>query len=173
MAHKQLNHSSHPSVGKRPDHPSHPALGSGGVGEVREPSDHRSGGSSAILRRLALPPAVGIATALAAVTVMTAVAAKSADPAALIPVLAPVATAAASLAAGITAGLCHRQRAAPSAAVCGVVLAALLCLVGLITGQGSAVTWLTRLMPLPLCALGGFFTRPRRRVAGHTGEKRR
>ena len=168
MAHKQLNARSHASVGKHPDRPSHPALSSGSVGYVQEPSDSRAGGFSATLRRWLLPPVLSAATAALTVTVMAAVtAARSADPTALIPLLAPVVTAVASLVGGVVAGLCHRERALPSALLYGGILAALLCLAGLGAEPSNATAWLTRLMPLPLHALGGLFTRTRPRKAAH------
>ena len=167
MAHKQINTASHLPVGKHPDHPSHPALSSGRVGYAREPSDSRAGGFSATMWRVLLPPALWAVAVVLAVTAMAAVSAGSADPAALVPLLAPVATAIASLLGGITAGLCHRRRSVSAALLYGGLLTVILCLVGLTAEQGGAVTWLTRLMPLPLHALGGVITRPRPPKAAH------
>ena len=167
MTHKQLNAKKTASIGKHPDRPSHPALPSGRVGYDREPSDRSAGGFSATARRFILPPLVTAVTALAAVTVSAAVAAGTPDPTALIPVLGPVATAVASLAGGITAGLCYRERATAASLVWGGCLAAILCLAGFCAGWGGAAASLTRLMPLPICGMGGFLTGRRKKKAGH------
>ena len=175
MTHKSIS-ANHPSVGHHPDRLSHPAHRAARNRAPRgdrdlikrdrvtydgEPSDAGADGFSSVLRRIFLPPAVAAATGLAAVTVMTAVAAGSADPTALIPILPPVATALASLAGGITAGLTHRARAIPTALLCGAILSAALCLAGLAAGPDTPALWLIRLMPLPLCGMGGVWTRKR------------
>lgn len=167
MAHKQLNSKAHSSVGKHPDHPSHPARSLGRVGYAEEPSDHSADGFSAPVRRLILPPIVSAVTGVVAVTVITAFAVGSADPTFWIEGLSPLVTALASLAGGITAGLCHRRRAAASAILYGGILAGILCAIGLLAKTNAPMDWLTRLLPLPICAMGGFLTRPKPPKAGH------
>lgn len=169
MAHNYKHHPSatHLPVGKHPDRLSHPAHTAGRVGYAEEPPAQLSGGFSAFLRRWLLPPVAAAVTAVAAVTVMAALSARGADPAALIPLLAPVATATASLVGGIVAGLCHRHRATAVALLYGGGLTLILCLAGLATGQGIPMAWLTRLIPLPLCGLGGWLVRPRPPKAAH------
>lgn len=178
---KQLT--KHASVGKHPDRLSHPALTAGRIGHAEEPSDQSAGGFSRTLRNLLLPAAVSAATGLVAVTALTAVATSSApDPSALVPALSAVALALASFAGGLTAGKCHGERAMAGSLISGSLLAALLCLIGLVSGGGhagtwsaypGAVVWLIRLAPLPIHALGGLLTRPRPKKASHTVSARR
>ena len=166
MNQKQLTN--HSSVGKHPDRLSHPALSAGRIGHAEEPSDNSAGGFSSTLRSLLLPLAATAVTGLLSVTVMAAAAGSSPDPTALIPALSVAALALSSLAGGITAGLCRRDRAVASSLISGCLLTALLCLPGLLGGTQGAdalfsptVTWLIRLVPIPVCALGGVLTRPR------------
>ena len=169
MAHndKHRRSKSYLPVGKHPDRPSHPALSAGRGGYAVEPSDSSAGGFSSFRWRWGLPPVVSAVTAAFAVTLMAALAVGSEDPTALIRVLAPVATGLASLAGGITAGLCHRRRSVTAALLYGGALSLILCLAGLSAGKGTPMAWLTRVLPLPLYALGGFVTRPRPPKARH------
>ncbi len=167
MNQKQLTN--HSTVGKHPDRLSHPAITAGRIGHAEEPSDKSAGGFSSTLRSLLLPLAATAATGLMTVTVMTAAAGSSPDPTALIPALSVAALALSSLAGGITAGLCRRDRAVANSLISGCLLTALLCLMGLLGGgdQGAGasfsptIAWLVRLIPVPVCALGGVLTRPR------------
>ncbi len=167
--------SNQPTVGHRPDRLSHPALAAGRIGHAEEPSDDRSydraDGFSALLRRLLLPMAASAATGLVAVTALTAVAVGSSDPTTMIPLLSSAALLLSSLAGGITAGLCRRERAVAGSLVSGCLLAAVLCFVGLLGGEGSAVSWLIRLAPIPVHAVGGLLTRQRPAKPTHTAGK--
>lgn len=179
-----MNHKSitkHSSVGHHPDRLSHPAPAAGRIGHAAEPSDQKTDGFSHILKPLLLPIAASALTALAAVTLMTAIAGASPNPGPLIPALSAAALAVASLAGGITAGLCRRDRSIGAALISGSLIAALLCAVALV-GEGTTPTspeaspvipWLLRLSPIPLHALGGLLTRPRPKKASHTAPNRR
>ena len=167
---KLTNHS---SVGTHPDRPTHPALAAGRIGHAEEPSDHHAGGFLATLRGLARSTLATLAVGLAAVTVMTvltmtAIAGENSDPAATVPLLAPIATAIASLVGGITMGLNNRRRSVANALIGGTIMAGMLCLLGFLSGGDDAGSWLVRLLPLPLYAIGGLLTRAKPRPVTHT-----
>ena len=187
MNHKLTSNQS--TVGHRPERLSHPALAAGRIGRAEKPSDNRSrdrsqdrscgheGGFSYAARRLLLPLGVSAATGLLSVTALTAAAAGSPDPTAMLPLLSIAALALSSLAGGIAAGLLRRERAVAGSLVSGCLLAAALCIVGLLASQrtvqplweqGSVLAWLIRLIPIPVHGIGGFLTRQRPERPAHT-----
>ena len=173
MNHKITTQSS--TVGKHPDRLSHPALQSGRIGHATEPPDagsyDRAGGFSGLLRGIFLPTAASAAAGLLSVTVLSAAATRSPDPTVTLPLLSVAALLIASLAGGVTAGLLRRDRAVSASLLSGGILAGILCLMGGLGGGGSAVSWLIRLMPLPVHGLGGLMTRRRRTKPTHAAGK--
>ena len=161
----------HPSVGKHPDRLAHPALVAGRDRHAEEPSEQRAGGFSAFCRGIIRPMAVAAAAGLAAVTALAGFAYGNADPTALIPALSAAAVAVASLAGGLTAGLGRRRQALGASLIVGLILSALLCLGGLWAGGGTPLAWLTRLLPLPVCAVSGLLTRARPQKAAHAAHR--
>ena len=164
----QKQKTNHATVGKRPDSLSHPALAAGRIGHAEEPPDRSEGGFSSVLRAILAPVAAAVATALLSVTALAALAGNTPDPASLVPWLSAAALALSSLAGGITAGLCKRESAVLRGLLWGVLLSALLYVVGFAAGDiGGAAECLLRIIPIPVSALGGVLTRPRRSRPAH------
>lgn len=166
-------HQYHPSVGKHPDRPSHPAHESARrLGPAEEPSDTKAGGFSRTLCRWLLPtlltPLIGLLTAL----LLTLALMQTPDPTALLLPASAVALGLTSLIGGILAGKLHGDMAVRGSLVSGVILLAILSLSALVVGGDGGLSpllaWLLRLSVLPLHALGGRISRPRKHSPAHT-----